>query len=130
MLVFWPYSVFGQNHLCVNDVANRDSTFQSEVRRISKFPVIPSGRPSVYYSIRPDDVSLRSDIRQTSITCPDEVLLPFGHLHRIEKLLCKLAPSGRFSSTSGRLSVLERITDSFQSFKIGKINQPSGRVSP
>jgi hypothetical protein len=35
-------------------------------------------------------------------------------LHCIEKLLCQLAPSGRFSSTSGRLSVLERFTDSFQ----------------
>jgi hypothetical protein len=34
--------------------------------------------------------------------------------HRIEKLLCKLDPSGRFSSTSGRLSILERFTDSFQ----------------
>jgi hypothetical protein len=42
--------VFGQNHLCVNDAANRDSTFHSEVRRIKKFPVS-----------RPDDVS----------SCPD-----------------------------------------------------------
>jgi hypothetical protein len=41
--------VFGQNHLCVNDAANRDSTSQSEVRRITKFPVS-----------RPDDVSSRS----------------------------------------------------------------------
>jgi hypothetical protein len=37
-----------------------------------------------------------------------------GHLHRIEKLLCQLDPSGRFSSTFGRLSVLEQFTDSFQ----------------
>jgi hypothetical protein len=28
VLVFWPYSVFGQNHLCVNDAINRDSTFR------------------------------------------------------------------------------------------------------
>jgi hypothetical protein len=76
--------------------------------------VIPSGRPSVYCSIRSDDVSFRPDIRQTSIICPDNVLLPSRHLHRIEKLLCQLDPSGRFSSTSGRLSVLERFTDSFQ----------------
>jgi hypothetical protein len=27
VLVFWPYSVFGQNHLCVKDAVNRDSTF-------------------------------------------------------------------------------------------------------
>jgi hypothetical protein len=92
--------------------------------------VIPSGRPSVYCSIRPDDVSFRLDIRQTSIICSDDVFLPSGHLHRIEKLLCKLAPSGRFSSTSGRLSVLERITDSFQVSRKGRsINRPNDVVS-
>jgi len=135
--------VFGQNHLCVNDAANRDSTFQSEVRRISKFlvsrPNNVSSRPDAHlFTVsRPDDVSLRPDIRQTSITYPDDVLLPSGHLYRIEKLLYKLAPSRHFSSMSERLSNLERITDSFQSFKKGKINQPSercgipsGRVSP
>jgi len=56
MLVFWPYSVFGQNHLCVNVAANRDSTFQSEVRRISKFPVS-----------RPDDVSSRPDAHLSTV---------------------------------------------------------------
>jgi hypothetical protein len=110
-----------------NDVVNRDSTFRvmsedsackSEEFQVPCQPsgrcVIPSGRPSVHCSIRPDDVSFRSDIRQTSIICPDDVFLPSGHLHRIENLLCQLAPSGRFSSTSGRLSVLERFTDYFQ----------------
>jgi hypothetical protein len=53
------------------------------------------------------------------------MLLPSGHLHRIEKLLCQLAPSERFSSTSGCLSVLERFTDSFQVSKKGRsINRP------
>jgi len=93
-----------------NDVVNRDSTFRvmsedsackSEEFQVPCQPsgrcVIPSGRPSVHCSIRPDDVSFRPDIRQTSIICPEE-----------------LAPSGRFSSTSGRLSVLERFTDYFQ----------------
>jgi hypothetical protein len=56
VLVFWPYSVFGQNHLCVNDAANRDSTFQSEVRRITKFPVS-----------RPDDVSSRPDAHLSTV---------------------------------------------------------------
>jgi hypothetical protein len=59
-------------------------------------------------------MSFRPDVRQTTIICPDDVFLPSGHLRRIEKLLCQLAPSGHFSSTSGRLSVLERLTDSFQ----------------
>jgi hypothetical protein len=110
-----------------NDVVNRDSTFrvmsEDSACKSEEFQVpcqpsgrcfIPSGRPFVYCSIRLDDVSFRPDIRQTSIICPDHVFLSSGHLHRIEKLLCQLAPSGRFSSTSGRLSVLERFTDSFQ----------------
>jgi hypothetical protein len=55
-LVFWPYSVFGKNHLCVNDAANRDSTFQSEIRRITKFPVS-----------RPADVSSRPDAHLSTV---------------------------------------------------------------
>jgi len=46
---------------------------------------------------------------------------PFGRrassvrtLHYIEKFLFQLDPSRHLSSTSGRLSVLERFTDSFQ----------------
>jgi hypothetical protein len=75
-------------------------------------------------------VSLRPDIRQTSNTCPDDVHLPSEHLLRIEKLLCKLAPSGRFSSTSGRLPVLERFTDSFQVSRKGRsINRSDDVVS-
>jgi hypothetical protein len=113
--------------LMCNDAVNRDSTFRvmsedsackSEEFQVPCQPsgrcIISSGHPSVYCSIHPDDVSFRPDIRQTSIICPDDVFLPSGHLHRIEKLLCQLAPSGRFSSMSGRLSVLERFTDSFQ----------------
>jgi hypothetical protein len=41
--------------------------------------VIPSRRPSVYCSIRPDDVSYRPDARHSSIIRPDDVLLPSGH---------------------------------------------------
>jgi hypothetical protein len=110
-----------------NDAGNRDSTFRvmledsackSEEFQVPCQPsgrcVIPSGCPSIYCFICPDDVSFRPDIRQTSIICPEDVFLLSGHLHRIEKLLCQLAPSGHFSSTSERLSVLERFTDSFQ----------------
>jgi hypothetical protein len=39
-----------------NDAANRDSTFQSEVRRITKFPVS-----------RPDDVSSRPDAHLSTV---------------------------------------------------------------
>jgi hypothetical protein len=39
---------------------------------------IPSRRPSVHCSIRPDDVSFRPDAIQSSIIRPDDVLLPSG----------------------------------------------------
>jgi hypothetical protein len=67
---------------------------------------------------------------QTDRHHPDDVFLPSRHLHRIEKLLCQLAPSGRFSSTSGPLLVLERFTDSFQVSRKGRsINRPDDVVS-
>jgi hypothetical protein len=136
------FCVWTKSFMC-NDAVNRDSTFrvmsedsafESEEFQVPCQPsgrcIIPSGRPSVYCSIRPDDVSFRPDIRQTSIIFPDGMLLPSGHLHRIEKLLCQLSPSGRFSSTSGRLSVLERFTDSFQAPRKGRsINHPDDVVS-
>jgi hypothetical protein len=119
-----------------NDAVNRDSTFrvmsEDSTCKSEEFqvPCQLSGRPSVYCSIRPNDVLFRPNIRQTSIICPDDVFLPSGHLHRIEKLLCQLAPSGRFSSTSGRLSVLEQFTDSLQvSRKERSLNHPDDVVS-
>jgi hypothetical protein len=65
-------------------------------------PCQPSGRPSVHCSIRPDDVSSRLDGWN----------------------------SGRFSSTSGRLSVLDQFLISFQVPKKGRsINRSDDVVS-
>jgi len=50
-------------------------------------------------------VSSRPDSRQISIICLDDVFVPSGPLHCIEKVLSSLHPSGHFNSTSGRLSV-------------------------
>jgi hypothetical protein len=82
LLVFWPYSVFGQNHLCLNDVANRDSTFQSEVRRISKFPVSrPDAHLSTVPSVQRTCHSVRTSDRQappvwtTCFFCPDTYIV-------------------------------------------------------
>jgi hypothetical protein len=61
------FCVWTKSLIC-KDAANRDSTVQSEVRRISKFPVS-----------RPDDVSSRPDARHSSIIRPDDMLLPSGH---------------------------------------------------
>jgi hypothetical protein len=69
------FCIWTKSLIC-KDAANRDSTVQSEVRRISKFPVS-----------RPDDVSSRTDARQSSIFSPDDVLLPFGHF-TVSRSLC------------------------------------------
>jgi hypothetical protein len=113
------------------DAVNRDSTIQSlQVRRNSKFPVsrsddraIPSGRPSVHCSIRPD-------ARQTSIIRPDEVFIP-SEPHTVSRSFCaSLHPSGRFSSMSGRLPVLDQFLISFQVPRNGRsINSSDDVVS-
>jgi hypothetical protein len=103
------------------DAVNRDSTIQSLQVEEFKFPVslpddrtIPSGRPSVHCSIRPDDVSSRPDARQTSIIRPDEVFISSGP-HTVSRSFCaSLHPSGSFSITSGRLPVLDQFLISFQ----------------
>jgi hypothetical protein len=65
--ILTSFCVWTKSLIC-KDAANRDSTVQSEVRRISKFPVS-----------RPEDVSSRPDARQSRIFHPDDVLLPSGH---------------------------------------------------
>jgi hypothetical protein len=119
LLVFRPYSVFGQNHLCVRMLQNRDSTIQSEVRRnsssLSAVRTIVPSHPDAdcSCSIRPDEVPYRLDtvspassVRTMCFFCPDP--------YTVSRSFCaSLLPSGRFSSTSGRYSVLERFSDSF-----------------
>jgi hypothetical protein len=111
-------------------VVNRDSTIQSlQVRRI-QVPCQPSGRPSVHCSIHPDDVSSHPDARQTSIIRPDEVFIP-SEPHTVSRSFCaNLHPFGRFSSTSGRLPVLDQFLISFQvPRKRRSINRPDDVVS-
>jgi len=128
LLVFWPHSVFGQNHLYVRMLQTGISLFRvkseefqsslSAVRtpiclllHLSRRCVIPFGRQTVQHHL--------SGRRAYSVRT----------LHCIEKLLCQLAPSECFSSTSGRLSVLERFTDSFQVPRKGRsINCPDDVV--
>jgi hypothetical protein len=56
--IFALFCVWTKSLMC-NDVANKDSTFQSEVRRISKFPVSHpddvSSRPDAHLSTAPSD---------------------------------------------------------------------------
>jgi len=127
--------VFGQNHLYVRMLQTgiplfrvKSEEFQSSlsavrtmchpVRTLICLLLHPSGRcviPSGLQTVQHHPSGRRASSIRT--------------LHCIEKLLCQLAPSGRFSSTSGRLSVLERFTNSFQVPRKGKsINRPNDVV--
>jgi hypothetical protein len=137
MLVFWPHSVFGQNHLCVKMLQTGFPLFKVCKLEEFKFPVshpddraIPSGRPSVHCSIRPNNVSSRPDARQTSIIRPDEVFILSGP-HTISRSFCaSLHSFGRFSITSGRLPVLDQLLISFQVPRKGRsVNRSDDVVS-
>jgi hypothetical protein len=108
------FCVWTKSLIC-KDATNRDSTVQSEVRRISKFPVS-----------RPDDVSSRPDARQSSFICPNNVLLPSE----------QLTVSRSFCASLLRPDVSAARPDAYQfsngslmlsKFQEGEINQPSGR---
>jgi hypothetical protein len=121
---------------CSRDAVNRDSTIQSEVRRnsssLSAIRTIVPSRPDAYCSCffclddvpsRPDTVSPASSVRTMCFFCPDTYTVS-------RSFYASLLSSGRFSSTSGRLSVLERFTDSFQvPRKERSINRPDDVVS-
>jgi hypothetical protein len=109
---------------------HRDSTIQKcfRVRRFS-VPSQLSGRPSVYVlSVRTTchTVWLQTDqASSVRTTC-----LSVRTLHCVEKVLSSLHPSGRFSSTSGRLSILDQFQISFQVPRKGRsINRPDDVVS-
>jgi hypothetical protein len=117
------------------DAVNRDSTIQSlHVRRnsssLSTVRTIEPSRPDANLSIHPDDVSSRPDARQTSIIRPDEVFIPSGP-HTVSRSFCaSLHPSGRFSSMSGHLPVLNQFLISFQVPRKGRsINRLDDVVS-
>jgi hypothetical protein len=102
------------------DVVNRDSTIQSlQVRRNSSSL---SAVRTMYHPVR--------TLRQTSIIRPDEVFIPSGP-HTVSRSFCaSLHPSGRFSSMSGRLPVLDQFLISFQVPRKGRsINRPDDVVS-
>jgi hypothetical protein len=84
------FYVWRKSLMC-NDAVNRDSTFrvmledsasESEEFQVPCQPsgrcVIPSGHPSVYCSIRSNDVSFHPEIRQTSIICSKDLVKWFG----------------------------------------------------
>jgi hypothetical protein len=127
-LVFWSHSVFGQNHYCIKDAVNRDSTCQSIFRRLYTTKKIEDFRFPVSC---PDDVLSRPDAHLSTVpfvrtTChtiwtPDRpassvrtTYLSVRTLHCIEKLLFQFA-SVRTSQYPVRTSISDRsASDSFQ----------------
>jgi hypothetical protein len=96
LLVFWPYSVFGQNHLYVRMLETWIPLFRVKLEEI-QVPCQPSGQCVIrsgrlLFLLHPSGRrAIPSGYRQSSIIRPDDVLLPSGHLHSIEDLLCQLA---------------------------------------
>jgi len=79
----------------------------------------PSRRRAIPSELQTDQAS------SVQMTC-----LSVRTLHCVEKVLSSLHPSGRFSSTSGRLSVLDQFQISFQVPRKGRlINRPDDVVS-
>jgi hypothetical protein len=111
MLILLVSFCLDKNHLYVkDDVLQGIPLF----RRVSKdyacklenlcFPVsrpedraIPSGRPSVYYSIHPDDVPYRLDTRQTKHHLSGRRAILSGPSLFREATVPALRPSGRLS---------------------------------
>jgi hypothetical protein len=119
------------------DAVNRDSTIPSDVRRFC-FQVrrISSSLSAVRTPFCPMFHTSRRHVlpseppRQINIIHPDEVFIPSGP-HTVCRSFCaNLHQSGCFSSTSGRLSVLDQFLISFQVPRKGRsINRPDDVVS-
>jgi hypothetical protein len=67
VFVFWPHSVFGQNHLYVRMLQTGIPLFRVKFSRISKFPVsLPDAHLSTVPSVRTTCLSVRTSDRQAS----------------------------------------------------------------
>jgi hypothetical protein len=112
-----------------DDSACKSEEFKFPISR-SDYRAILSGCPSVHCSIRPDDVSSRSNTRHTNIIRPDDVLLLSGPLHCIEKLLFQLASIRTFQQHVQTPLSSRMVTDSFQVPRKGRsINRSDDVVS-
>jgi hypothetical protein len=107
----------------------KDKIFQIPCQP-SRRRVIPSGRPSVHYSIRPDDVFIPTG-RQTDQHHPSgRRIVSVRNLHCFEKLLFQLA-SVRTSQQPVRTPFKTRtVSDSFQvQFMVRLTHRPDDVVS-
>jgi len=70
---------------------------------------IPSGRPSIHCSIRSDDVSHRPDASIDQASSVRTTCIPVRTFTVSRSYCYSLHPSRRFSSPSGRLSVIDQL---------------------
>jgi hypothetical protein len=66
-------------------------------------------------------VSYRPDVLQTKASSSGRCGFPFGHSSVSRTFCSSLHPSGRLSSPSGRLSVIDRASNFLSKIKYGKI---------
>jgi hypothetical protein len=126
------FCVWTKSLIC-KDAGNRDSTVQSEVRRISKFPVSRpddvSSRPDAHLStvpsVRTMCLSVRTSDRQTSFDRTTCFFRPDTYIVSISFCASLLRPD----VSAARLDAYQFLNGSLipSEFKKGKINQPSGR---
>jgi hypothetical protein len=129
LLVFWPHFVFGQNHLCVT-MLHRDSTIQnaSESEDFQFLVSCPDDHLSLFHPS--GRRAIPSGLQTNQASSVRTTCLSVRTLHCVEKVLSSLHPSGRFSSTPRRLSVLDQFQISFQVPRKGRsINRPDDVVS-
>jgi len=130
--------LFGQNHLCVKMLFNRDFAIQKCFRRFCKSEKsvpcqpsgrrgIPSGRSSVHSSICPDNVPYRPDARQSKHHLSGLRGFPSGQFIVSRSFCSSLHPFGHLSNPYGRLPVIDQLQIFFQSSNKGRLIQPSGQ---
>jgi hypothetical protein len=119
------FCVWTKSLIC-KDTANRDSTVQSEVRRISKFPVSRpedvSSRPDAHLSTVP---SVRTSDRQASLVRTTCFFRPDTYIVSRSFYASLLHPD--VSATRPDALMFSNGSLILSKFKKGKINQPSGR---
>jgi hypothetical protein len=119
------FCVWTKSLIC-KDAANRDSTVQSEVRRISKFPVShPDAHLPTIPTVRTTCLSVLTSDRQASsvrTTCffrPDTYIVSRSFCASLLRPDVSAARPDAYQFSNSSL-ILSK-------FKKGKINQPSGR---
>jgi len=91
-------------------------------------PSRPDDHLSLFHSSRRRTIP--SELQTDQASSVRTTCLSVRTLHCVEKVLSSLNPSGRFSSTFGRLSVLDQFQISFQVPRKGRsINRPDDVVS-